>query len=110
MSAPNTPQTPDATTPPVRKVEDAVSDTKPMVERRGVDNMAAEVGAELEPEEPLHLKDKLEKRDEERWQLDADSAQLGGSDPHADTEPVYRRDDLDELPESASPENANPKR
>ncbi|MGC9504284.1 DUF6335 family protein [Baaleninema sp.] len=107
MNAPHTPQTPDATTPPVRKVEDAISDTKPMVDRQGVDDMATEAGAELAPEEPLHLKDKLEERDEERWQLDADSAQLGGSDPNAETEPAYRREDLDELPEYVLPKNQN---
>ena len=40
-----------------------------------IDNIAAKAGVEVPPEEALHTQEKLEQRDQERWQLDPDSAQ-----------------------------------
>lgn len=43
-----------------------------------IDNIAAKAGVETPPEEALHTQEKLEQRDQERWQLDPDSAHDSG--------------------------------
>lgn len=100
--------------PKVRKVESSVADTKPMAQRQDLDSesldqMASEAGVALEGEEELHIKDKLDERDENRYLLDPDSGHVSGSDPNADTEQVYRREGLDELPETAPLEDSEGK-
>ena len=48
---------------------------EPTPEHNGIDQIAARAGVETSGEEPLHTKEVLEQRDQERWQLDPDSAQ-----------------------------------
>ncbi|MEO0374146.1 MAG: DUF6335 family protein [Cyanobacteria bacterium P01_A01_bin.17] len=40
-----------------------------------IDNIAAKAGVEMPAGEVLHTQEKLEQRDQERWQLDPESAQ-----------------------------------
>ncbi len=47
----------------------------PLPEKDNADNLGQLAGIEFQPEEAIATKSKLEKRDEERWELDADSAQ-----------------------------------
>lgn len=50
-------------------------DLEPRPEHNDIDNIAANAGIETPGEEALHTKEKLEQRDQQRWQLDPDSAQ-----------------------------------
>jgi len=47
---------------------------EPMPEHNNIDEIAANAGVEMSEGEPLHTKEILENRDEQRWQLDPDSA------------------------------------
>ncbi|MGB3536102.1 MAG: DUF6335 family protein [Microcoleaceae cyanobacterium] len=52
-----------------------VAATEPIPERHDVDDIASEMGVEIANEEPVQMKEKLDQRDEQRWQLDPDSAE-----------------------------------
>lgn len=51
-----------------------VAATEPFPERHDVDQLADTMGVEIANEEPVKMKEKLEQRDQNRWQLDPDSA------------------------------------
>ncbi len=55
--------------------EKAVAATEPFPERHDVDRLADAIGVEMDDSQPLEMKEKLEERDRERWQLDPDSAE-----------------------------------
>lgn len=55
--------------------EEAVGGLTPTPEQTVVDDLAASVGVEMEDDEPLEMLDKLNERDQNRWELDRSSAE-----------------------------------
>ena len=47
----------------------------PLPERDNADSLGQQAGVELAEEEAIATKEKLDQRDEKRWELNADSAQ-----------------------------------
>ena len=47
----------------------------PLPERDNADSLGQRTGIELADEEAIDIKEKLDQRDEKRWELNADSAQ-----------------------------------
>lgn len=50
-------------------------DTAPLPERDNADTLGQRAGIDLAEGEAIATQERLEKRDENRWELDADSAQ-----------------------------------
>lgn len=51
-----------------------VAATEPIAEVHDVNQLADAVGVDIPEEKPVNMKEKLDQRDEQRWQLDPDSA------------------------------------
>ncbi|MEB3883961.1 DUF6335 family protein [Lyngbya sp. CCY1209] len=65
-------------TPDASEIQHAVDEDKfarpqPTDEQHDIDSMAKPAGVEMPDREPLHIKDKMDERDSDRWQLDPDS-------------------------------------
>lgn len=61
--------------PDDRNDVDKVAATQPVAQQNDVDKIAASMGVEKPEEEPLKMRQKLERRDEDRYMLDPDSAE-----------------------------------
>lgn len=55
--------------------EEGVGGTTPTPDQDVVDELGSALGISYEPDEPLHTGEKLEQRDQKRWELDPDSAE-----------------------------------
>jgi hypothetical protein len=51
-----------------------VAATEPIAEVHDVNQLADAAGVDIPEEEPLNMKERLDQRDEQRWQLDPESA------------------------------------
>ncbi|MBD2576925.1 hypothetical protein H6G50_04420 [Oscillatoria sp. FACHB-1406] len=55
--------------------EEAIGGSAPTPDQSNVDENAHAVGVELSDSETIRMRDKLEARDEHRWELDPDSSE-----------------------------------
>jgi hypothetical protein len=53
--------------------EEAIGGTTPTPDQNNVDEIAAAVGLDPEPEQPLAVTDEIYRRDDQRFELDPDS-------------------------------------
>lgn len=55
--------------------DEAIGGTAPTPDQDVVDEIGAAAGVPIPDEQPIQVRDRLEARDEERWELDPDSAE-----------------------------------
>ncbi|MGB3137985.1 MAG: DUF6335 family protein [Nodosilinea sp.] len=71
---PTTAGDPDAMTEQAKVVgEEAVGGTTPTPDQSNVDAIAAAAGIVTQPEQPVAVKDEMDRRDDQRFELDPDS-------------------------------------
>ncbi|WOD40219.1 DUF6335 family protein [Nodosilinea sp. E11] len=71
---PTTAGDPDAMIEQAKVVgEEAIGGTTPTPDQNNVDDIAAAVGIDVKPEHPLAIKDEMDRRDRQRFELDPDS-------------------------------------
>lgn len=71
---PTTAGDPDAMTEQAKVVgEEAIGGTTPTPDQSNVDDIAAAVGIDTPPEQPLKVRSEMQQRDEHRFELDPDS-------------------------------------
>ncbi|MGH2413811.1 MAG: DUF6335 family protein [Microcystaceae cyanobacterium] len=55
--------------------EEAIGGTTPTPEQNVIDNIAASTGTQISDNTPVQLQNKLERRDDRRWELDPESSE-----------------------------------